>query len=263
MIQRNPGEHAAASPAVRSGLRAAWSRLSWSQTALLLAGCCSVLTLAALTIDLPIAAYCRGEKQLPGDIVRILDLFEAFAHGAGVITIAITMVVLDPAAKPYLARILTYAFGPGLLANLVKMLVERSRPHSGVLPSSVWETFGPLAPWLGEGWSGHHELQSFPSGHTSVAVGLAIALAWRYPRGSWLFAIFAAMAGLQRVACGAHYLSDTLGAAALAGLFAACCFDDRLLGGCFNRLEARVSTGPSSGEPIPGEPTPAGPSLPQ
>ena len=61
------------------------------------------------------------------------------------------------------------------------------------------------------------DLHSFPSGHTATAVGLAISLD-ADPRGRWLFAVFAALASLQRMTAGAHYLSDSLFGAALACL---------------------------------------------
>ena len=62
----------------------------------------------------------------------------------------------------------------------------------------------------------HSDYNSFPSGHAAVATGLAAALAWRYPRGSLLFGVFATSAALQRVATSAHYPSDICLGAALA-----------------------------------------------
>jgi membrane-associated phospholipid phosphatase len=50
---------------------------------------------------------------------------------------------------------------------------------------------------------------------------LAIVLSYYYPRGRWLFTIFAGLAMLQRLDAHAHYLSDVLAGAALAFLLAA------------------------------------------
>jgi membrane-associated phospholipid phosphatase len=54
-----------------------------------------------------------------------------------------------------------------------------------------------------------------------VAFGLCAALAWRYPRGRWLFLVFAVSAALQRVATSAHYPSDVCFGASLGFLGAA------------------------------------------
>ena len=48
-----------------------------------------------------------------------------------------------------------------------------------------------------------------------TAAGLAAALAWKYPRGRWLFATLAMLGVMQRVATLAHYPSDALLGAAL------------------------------------------------
>ncbi|MFM7292258.1 MAG: phosphatase PAP2 family protein, partial [Planctomycetia bacterium] len=45
--------------------------------------------------------------------------------------------------------------------------------------------------------------------------GLAAALTWKYPRGTWLFVALAAAAAAQRVASSAHYPSDVLFGAAV------------------------------------------------
>jgi membrane-associated phospholipid phosphatase len=86
-------------------------------------------------------------------------------------------------------------------------------------------------------------LQSFCSGHTATAVGLAISLSFFYPRGRWLFALFAALAATQRLESQAHYLSDTFAAAAVAFLCAAVCTDPRLLGRWFDAFERRPAAG--------------------
>jgi membrane-associated phospholipid phosphatase len=66
---------------------------------------------------------------------------------------------------------------------------------------------------LGRGYG--YALQSLPSAHAATAVGLALALAALYPRGRWLFASFAVLAGLQRIEAQAHFASDVLAGAAV------------------------------------------------
>jgi membrane-associated phospholipid phosphatase len=123
----------------------------------------------------------------------------------------------------------------GGLADLLKMLVLRTRPYECALDGTVWSTFGQWFPVLGIGSPG----QSFPSAHTATAVGLAAALIWLYPQGRLLFSLLAALVGCQRIACGVHYLSDVLVGAAVGCLVAQLILQVGRLPVLFNRWESR------------------------
>ena len=113
-------------------------------------------------------------------------------------------------------------FLPGIIARAVKFLVTRERPLTFESRAAASESF------LGfPGTPGVWELQSFPSGHTATAVGLAFALSSLYPQGRYLFACLALLAAAQRVLFEAHYLSDTLAAAGIA-CFVTAALRDRL-----------------------------------
>ncbi|MEN6558205.1 MAG: phosphatase PAP2 family protein, partial [Thermoguttaceae bacterium] len=127
-----------------------------------------------------------------------------------VIVLVLAIHQLDPKRRWAIPRVLTCALAAGLAADLVKLLIFRTRPYDGSLVGSVWTTFGPWFPLWGAGSSG----QSFPSAHTATAVGFAAALCWLYPQGRWLFSILAALVGCQRIVCGAHFPSDVLVGAA-------------------------------------------------
>jgi membrane-associated phospholipid phosphatase len=198
----------------------------------------ALLGAAALLIDLPVAEWCKAGR-VPKELLRLLNLSEVFAHSAGAACILLTALVLDrglrfpsfrwpaarwpsfqpSAAKERLARMICTTATGGLIVDLIKLLVDRIRPRAADLGSqaSAFGTFGDAA--LAAATASHSDYNSFPSGHAAVATGLAAALAWRYPRGSLLFGMFAVSAALQRVATSAHYPSDIcLGAAlALAG----------------------------------------------
>jgi membrane-associated phospholipid phosphatase len=171
----------------------------------------------------------------------VVSLFEAFAHTAGVLTIVLAIAVLDRQHARAALRVAACALGSGLLADLGKLLIGRTRPSelwSTGLPDAGWQTFLGLTPVLhaetfSEGL--RRGVQSFPSGHSAMAAGLAMGLAWLYPQGKWFFAFLAAMAMLQRIESGAHFPSDTLAAASLGVLFATMCCDPRLLGGWFDQ----------------------------
>lgn len=201
----------------------------------------ALLALPAFAIDISLARYVT-EVKLPGDLRDLVRISEVFAHGMGLLLILLTIIVLVPERRRQTLRLFACAAGSGLLALLIKNTIARHRPQSLNLQEwrgSVWSTFEGWAPWISGQGVGGNPLQSFPSGHTATAVGLAVGLSFLWPRGRWLFASFAALAALQRIDCGAHFLSDTLVASALACLVAGLCVDRRAAGKHFDRWESQ------------------------
>lgn len=199
----------------------------------------AVLAALALLIDIPVAALCL-DRCIGGEVGNLIRLSEAFAQGMSVGAIILTVGVLDPANRRRLPRLVTLSLGAGLVCDVFKLIVPRARPGHGELPETARATFlgwEPFAEAQGFGDVLDHGIQSFPSGHTTVAVGLAIGLMWLYPRGRWLFAFFALLASSQRVVFGAHFPSDVLAAGALACIVAATCFSSRRPGAWFDRFE--------------------------
>ena len=206
------------------------------------------LSLLAFAVDIPAAAFCvRGD--LPGDLQKLLMLAEAFAHGVAVGVILLVVLVLDPDNRRKLPRLAACAYLPGIVNTLFKLSVGRQRPSSlGVenLPEHSFDTFVGLFPAATTGDWGlmtNRSIQSFASGHTTAAVGLAIGLTWLYPRGRWLFATLACLGAMQRLVVGAHYLSDTLVAAALSCFVCMIVLDNARLGRIFRRIELPTSGG--------------------
>jgi membrane-associated phospholipid phosphatase len=197
-----------------------------------------VLGCAALTIDIPLARWFEAQK-LPGFVKKVFDLAEVFGHGAGVAAILLTAWVLAPEQRRRLPRVICCAYGAGLAADGMKLLLSRGRPYKTDLSSitSVWQTFQGWFPLFSGGSAG----QSFTSAHTATAVGLALGLAWMFPRGKWLFGAFAVLVALQRMAGPYHFCSDTLWGAAIGCLIAFVCLPDGLLAPQFDRLERRLS----------------------
>ena len=200
------------------------------------------LGVAAFAIDLPVAEWCKAGRT-PKELLRLLNFSEVFAHSMGVTLLLVTALVLDPSlqlpsfrwpavrwpsfqptrAQETFARMICTAAAGGLMVDVIKLLFDRRRPRAADLAASVsaLATFGSAAP--GIAGASHSDVNSFPSGHSAVAFGLAAALAWKYPRGRLLFAAFAIAAALQRVATSAHYPSDICFGAAL-GLVGASIF---------------------------------------
>jgi membrane-associated phospholipid phosphatase len=107
--------------------------------------------------------------------------------------------------------VLACAAAAGGTTDLLKLLIARIRPHDFSFDGSVWATFQQFP---GSGG------QSFPSGHTATAAGLAAGLIWLYPQGRLLFSLLTVLVGCQRIVSGAHYPSDVLVGAAV-GCFVA------------------------------------------
>jgi membrane-associated phospholipid phosphatase len=88
--------------------------------------------------------------------------------------------------------------------------------------------------------SGGSAQQGFPSSHTATAAGLAIVLAYFYPRGRWLFPALVVLVAGQRLIDQFHFLSDTFWGAAVGCIFAPLCVYGSGLARGFDRLEERL-----------------------
>jgi membrane-associated phospholipid phosphatase len=194
------------------------------------------LGLLSLTIDLPAAAYFQEGGR--GLIKQLLECAEFFGHAMGVLFILVGIAVLDPGRRPMLPRIAACSFGAGLVADLVKMTIARTRPHRFDLSTTdVLATFDRWFPV----WTSGHGDRSFPSAHTATAFGLAIVLAAYLPRGRAMFLVLAALCGMQRIECGAHYVSDVCCGAAVGWLWASFCLWRPGLGETFDRVETSLA----------------------
>jgi len=191
------------------------------------------LAAASLLVDVSVAQFVELGK-VPGDLKSLVRLSEAFAYGGTVGLIILLAAVLDPRGWRVVPRLAITAFGAGLLADAGKLLVARERPSVADASGPILDTFVGWFPLF----QGNHRLQSFPSGHTATAVGLAVALSTLYPRGWWLFAAIAALSGFQRIESESHFLSDVLVGAAIGCLVGAGCTASTLLGRWLTKIEA-------------------------
>jgi membrane-associated phospholipid phosphatase len=197
----------------------------------------TLLAVMAVLVDRPLAQWLLAGNS-PYWIKKVCGLAEVFGHGLGVPLLLLTAFILDPLHRRSLVRVGVMAFGSGVLANVFKLGIARYRPHKFDFSGGVLDTF---SAWLPLGSAGSAQ-QSFPSSHTATAAGLAIGLAWLYPRGRWLFATFAGLVAGQRMISGYHFLSDTCFGAAVGCVFAGCCLHPRLLGTRFTRWEQQAKT---------------------
>jgi len=203
-------------------------RVWWCAAGLALAG------FLALAVDIPVAQWFLGGR-VPGDFRKPINFIEVFGHGSGVVMILMVVWVLDPVSRASLVRLAACAYGSGLVADGCKLLIARARPRKCDFNASIFETFEGWFPLL------HFEevQQSCPSSHMATGMGLAIGLAWRYPRGRWLFPALAALVGLQRLLNGSHFLSDVLWGAAIGFTVSHCILPGGFMTRGFDRLERR------------------------
>ena len=161
---------------------------------------------AALTVDLPVAWQLKQWNRMPvvHAYLGYFDMFEPFGQGMlGTSLVLMVIHQLDPARAlghpPRAVACTLLAGGSGRPAE------NAPCPHCGrndfAFDGSVWTTFGQWLPLL----RNSSQWQSFPSGHTATAAGLAAALVWLYPSGRVLFPLLAVLVGCQRIVSGAHY----------------------------------------------------------
>jgi hypothetical protein len=134
-------------------------------------------------VDLPVARFF-ATSPFPGAVRDVIDLSEVFGHGAGVVYLLIAIYLLDEGRRRVIPRIAACSLGAGIVADIIKLMVARTRPRAAdLLAESPFDTFGGFLPLSANGAN----LHSFPSAHTSVAFGLAVAMSVYYPKGRGLF----------------------------------------------------------------------------
>jgi membrane-associated phospholipid phosphatase len=173
---------------------------------------------ASLSIDIRVATYFQ-HGGYPKLMAELFENAEPFGHGLGAGAVIAAVALLDPEKRFRIGWLAGGSLGAGALASAAKLLVARSRPRAfDLLNGTIWESFGE---WLPS--QRITDLQGLPSSHTVTAVGLAVVLAAWYPRGRWLFATLAALAGMHRIQCLAHFPSDVFAGAALGWIVGSCC----------------------------------------
>ncbi len=178
------------------------------------AGLLFLVGLLSLTAvyDVQLSQALRLEKGMGADLAGIGSWF---GHGAVQIPLLALLCLLGYVlARPRLRTAFFLALAAfvssGVLTQLVKHLVGRPRPR---LLSQGIEHFGPT---LASG------LDSFPSGHASTAVAVAVVLSLWFPKATPVLMILAAFVAASRVLGGAHFIMDVLGGVCLGlvvGLF--------------------------------------------
>lgn len=232
-------ENAATSPALRLYPEPSEADRTRMLRLLLLGALVSLSLVPVATLaDISLAAWIATDP-LPGDLAKSIELTEAYSHGVGVLMLLVGVMILVPNKRGFVPRLATMALGGGAIATIVKMFVLRPRPSQLNLElasyDAAWQW---VFDWRWEQIAAFDaSTRSFPSGNTATAVGLTVALCMLFPRGRYLFPIFAVMTLTQRLQCQSHFLSDVFGGTACSLLWCYACLHPRLLGALFERME--------------------------
>ncbi len=158
-------------------------------------------------------------EQIQSGIMNIVAEFITFFGGSEfVIPMAVIGALLIPFKKTrkFGMAVLFAVLVGTLLTNLVmKPLFARPRPY-------VYYADNPLFMSWYEFAGAHIESdKSFPSGHTTAAfeLGIAIFLVLKNKKVAWIFPVFSALVGLSRIYLMVHYVTDVLGGV-IVGTFA-------------------------------------------
>ncbi len=223
----------------RARIASAWPAQSDALRAWLIAFSLMLTGLMVIPFDTRIASLMHEHHQWEG--WKIVLLSEIFSHAWGVGLIGLAIASLTPWNSPKIPRLFCASLGAGLLANVGKLFLARTRPNSFDLSLSSWESFQGWFPWwskiVGEHSGSLSSIQSFPSAHSATAAGLAWGLCLLYPQGKWYFVLLCSLALTQRMVVEAHYFSDVCWGAAVGVLWANFLFCHSKMGRQFDLLE--------------------------
>lgn len=158
-------------------------------------------------------------EQIQSAFMNVVAEFITFFGGSSfVIPMAVAGAIMIPFKKTrrFGMAVLFAVLVGTLLTNLVmKPLFARPRPYIYYADNPVFMAWHEFA-------GGHIESEkSFPSGHTTAAfeLGVAIFLVMKNKKIAWIFPVFSALVGLSRIYLMVHYVTDVIGGV-FVGVFA-------------------------------------------
>lgn len=183
--------------------------------------CCCTIVASVIWIDVPVAWWIESHTT---EWMRRLGswLEEAGkAHWVLGYCLAVSLIAwrsMRSVAHKHLALFASVALS-GIAANIIKVLACRSRPplliEHGI---ETWNLLGFNTEFL---WN------SFPSGHASTGLAIALTGSALYPQLRWMFWTVGLAIALGRIMLNVHYVSDVL-AGGLLGVVVAMLVNNRL-----------------------------------
>jgi membrane-associated phospholipid phosphatase len=203
-----------------------------------MAGITLLLVPMATLVDVPIARWF-SHQPLAREVSDALDMSLVYSHGSGIFLILVSVILMAPNCRWNVPRLASLALGGGAVATLTKMLVLRPRPNTLNLDAATYDYA-----WIWSfDWTLTHvatfdaSTRAFPSAYLATATALTVGLWVVIPRGRLLFVALCAGTMLQRMNCGAHFLSDLCGSAAVGLGWSYVCYHPGLMGRVFDKME--------------------------
>ena len=179
---------------------------------------------------------CSGflsTHSIPDELSDLLQAAEHFGTPYGAVLILVTVWLTHPALRSRISRTFFAAVAAGLLADLVKLCVSRTRPKAFDFDHSIWSSFTGVFQW----GAGGSKQQGFPSAHTAFAISFAVMLGELFPKARRWFWCLGALVAFQRVATLAHFPSDVLAGAAVGLVTARYFLGTTPMGLAYDRME--------------------------
>lgn len=188
--------------------RSSWlvARSSW-----LVVGTLAIIV-SVIWLDIPLAVWIDAH-QTPMTRTMAHWLEEAgkshWVLGYCVIVAAVAWRSWRSIAHRHIALFTAVAVS-GILANVIKVIVSRTRPPMLIEKGlATFDLFGLHTEYI---WN------SFPSGHATTGLAIAIAGSATWPRLSWLMWLIGISIALGRLMYNVHFLSDVIAGAMLGAI---------------------------------------------
>lgn len=165
-------------------------------------------------IDIPLARFIHSLEtpwlRSAGEVLEELGKSH-WTLGYCLLTIAIAWRSMRDVAHRHIEFFLSVAIS-GIVANIIKVVACRPRPMLMLTEGiTQWDPFAFRMEYL---WN------SFPSGHATTGLAIAISGTAAWPRLRWFFWPLGISIAVARMIVDAHYLSDVIAGAVLGAIIA-------------------------------------------
>ena len=161
----------------------------------------------------------KSKIQVSEKIRKVFVCIELLGNQYGVFLLIGLLALASKKCFTHFPLIFAGVLGAGIVSTILKKCIIRTRPYGFSFlddPKQSFDGFSLLK-------NSEDLTQSFPSGHTTLAVALLVFLIWLFPRGRWCFYALGLWLITYRIAMGAHFFSDTLAGVLVGGVFASVC----------------------------------------